>query len=162
YKRNISDRRHRRPFVLRLFGFMQGRLALRLGGCHRFKLLALLAQSRLRLFFACADEVELQVCGLGRTLRPTRRPGISLKNIVARQQPVRWSSARLPLDCTLKVAGVLAQPIEVSVESGDQFRKAGAEARTRHLGLLVEKGVVKLPQARWRAHALQRSGDTTC
>src|SRR5262249_40152132 len=33
-----------------------------------------------------------------------------------------WSPALVPLDCTLKVAGVLAQPIEVGVESSDQFR----------------------------------------
>ena len=37
-------------------------------------------------------------------------------------------------------------------------RKAGAEARTRHLGLLIEKDVVELSQSRWRAHALQRVG----
>src|SRR5262249_26751337 len=52
---------------------------------------------------------------------------------------------------------MLAQPIEVGVESIDQTRKAGAEARTRHLGLLVEKHVVEVPQTRWWAHALEWS-----
>ena len=54
---------------------------------------------------------------------------------------------------------MLAQPIEVGVESSDQAREAGAEARARHLGLLIEKDVVEVPQARWRARALQRSAD---
>ena len=119
----------------------------------RLKLLPLLAQSRLRLLFARADEVELQGCGLGRTLRPTRRPSLRRVDVVARQQAVRRPAARVPLDCALKVAGMLTQPIEVGVESGDQVRKAGAEARTRDLGLLIEKDVVELSQSRWRAHA---------
>ncbi len=55
---------------------------------------------------------------------------------------------------------MLAQPIEVGVESGDQLREAGAEARTRCcLGVIVKKDVVALPQPRWRARALQRSAD---
>ena len=72
-----------RPFLLCLFGFVQGRLALSLGCGHRFKLLALLARSRLRLLFARADKVEVQGCRLGRILGPTRRPGLGLSDIVA-------------------------------------------------------------------------------
>src|SRR5262245_18686711 len=54
---------------------------------------------------------------------------------------------------------VLAQPIEVGVESGDKFRKAVAEARAQNLRLLIEKHVVEVPQARWRVHALEWSAD---
>src|SRR2546427_11442121 len=68
--------------------------------------------------------------------------------------------ALVPLGRALKVAGVLAQPIEVAVESRDQLREAGAEARTRCcLGVRIEKDVVALPQPRWRARAFQRSED---
>jgi hypothetical protein len=53
---------------------------------------------------------------------------------------------------------VIAQPIKVGVESGDQLREAAAEARTRCcLGVIVKKDVVALPQPRGRARALQRS-----
>ena len=65
----------------------------------------------------------------------------------------------VPLGRALKVAGVLAQPIEVGVESSDQSGEAGAEARARYLGLRMEKDVVEVPQPRWRARALQRSAD---
>src|SRR5262245_39753278 len=54
---------------------------------------------------------------------------------------------------------MLAQPIEVGVESSDQAYQAGAEARVRSLGLLIEKDVVEVPQARWRVRALQRSAN---
>src|SRR5262249_39792517 len=80
---DISDPRHRRPFVLRLFGLMQRFLSRGLSGSDRLKLLALLAQSRLSLPFARADEVELQGRGLGRTLRPTRHPSLGRGYIVS-------------------------------------------------------------------------------
>src|SRR5262245_30751800 len=51
---------------------------------------------------------------------------------------------------------MLAQPIEVGVESRDQVGEASAEARVQCLLVLIEKDVVALPQLRWRARALQR------
>jgi hypothetical protein len=48
-----------RGLLQRLFGFMQGRLALGLSCSHRFKLLALCAQSPFRLLFTRPDEVEV-------------------------------------------------------------------------------------------------------
>src|SRR5262249_33767375 len=82
-ERNISNPGHRRSFALRLLGFVQGLLSLLLGRSHRLKLLALGARSRLRLQVARTDEVEMQGCGLRRTLWPTRHPGLCLSYVVA-------------------------------------------------------------------------------
>src|SRR6516162_5426300 len=136
---------------------MQGLLALGLGGGYRFKLLVLLARPRLRLLFARADEIEMEGGRLGRTLRPARGPGLGLNNIVAEQQPVRRSTARVPLGRALKVAGVLSQPCEVGVERSDQTREPGAEARARRFGVQMKKDVVEVPQPRWGPRVLQRS-----
>src|SRR5215475_8771783 len=73
----------RRPFALRLLGFVQGLLALGLSCSHRLKLLALGARSRLCLLFARADEVQVKGCGLGCTLGPARHPVFCLSNIIA-------------------------------------------------------------------------------
>ena len=81
-ERNISDPRHRRSFALRLFGVVQSFLSLSLSCGHCIELLALLAQSRRRLLFARADEIDVQGRGLGRTLRPTRRPSLRFEDIV--------------------------------------------------------------------------------
>src|SRR5262249_933058 len=98
--------------------------------------------------------------GSGALLGRTRHPRLCLGNIVPGQQPVRWTATPVPLDGALKIAGVLAQPLEVGVQRRDQLREAGAEARTRCcLGVRMEKDVVALSQLRWRAHALQRSLD---
>ena len=72
-----------RSLLERLFAVVQRCLTRGLGGSHRLKLLALLAQSRLRLLFARADELEVQGRGLGRTFGPTCRPGLRLEDIVA-------------------------------------------------------------------------------
>ena len=52
---------------------------------------------------------------------------------------------------------MLAQPIKVGVESRDQARKAGAEARIRYPWVLIEKDIVAVAQLRWGVCALQRS-----
>jgi hypothetical protein len=91
---------------------------------ERFALCALL-----RPLFTRADEVEVQGRGL-RIHGLTGRPGFRLGNIVAEQQSVRRSTALVPLRCTLKVTCVIANPINVSVESGYQFHHATAENLT--------------------------------
>src|SRR5262249_10544674 len=136
-----------RSLLDRLFAVAQRCLFGGLSGSDLLELLALLAQSRCRLFFACTDEVEVQGCGLGRTLGPTRHPSLGLGYIVSRQQPVCWSATRVPLHCALKVAGVLAQPNEIGVQSLDQLREAAAPAGTRCcLGVIVKIGVVEIAQ----------------
>jgi hypothetical protein len=86
-KRNISDPRPSalclRSLLERFLGVVQSFLTLSLSCGHCIKLLALLAQSRCRHLFACADEVEVQGRGLGRTLRPTRHPSLGLGYIVS-------------------------------------------------------------------------------
>ena len=87
HERDVSDPD---PSALRIRGLLQRRfalvqcsLALGLGRSHRLELLALGAQSRLRLVFTCADEVEVQGRELRRSLGPTRRPDLGLGDIIA-------------------------------------------------------------------------------
>src|SRR5262249_31316674 len=108
-----------RRLLLSLLPVVQGLLAFGLGRSHLLELLPLGVRSCLRLLLTCADEVELQGRGLGRILGPARRPGPRLGNVAACQQPVRWPAAPVPFGGALKVAGVLAQPLEVGIESRD-------------------------------------------
>src|SRR5262249_25521092 len=106
---------------------------------------------------AGANKVEVQLRRLRRVLRPACRPRFGRCDIIARQQPIRWPATPVPLDRAMKVAGVLAQPIEIGVESRDQAHETGAEARTGCFGVRIEKDVVAVPQTRRRARALHRA-----
>ena len=93
------------------------------------RLLQLLAKRRPSSFNSYYSLLESR---RGASNRRTCRGDFSERRVAMRKvipsTPVGSSTPREEMHCALKVAGVLAQPIEVGVESGDQVGEAGAEA----------------------------------
>src|SRR5262249_17941336 len=105
---------------------------------------------------ARANEIEMKRGRLRRILGPPCSPGLGASDVGTGQQPVGGTAPGAPLGGALQQTGVLAQPVEVSVERRHQPHEAGAKARAWRRGLIVEEHVVQLREAGRRGRVVKR------